>query len=240
MDENNEQVETDLVPGLFNTHLCTIASKLANKFKDDDTNAPFFDTLNEVIEDLVFVPITVDEVNNLIKGIETHKISAIEKITSKLLKDSLEVLVPQLTYLFNCSVTTSAFPEKWKIANVVLIYKGGSRNNVNNFRPISLLPTPGKLLEKAIHSRIYEHLEKNNILTDSQWGFRPERSTTLASTKLIDNILKYLNNKEHVGIIYVDIQKAFDMINHNILLTKLNNYGIRGPVLGWLTNYLTG
>lgn len=184
-------------------------------------------------------PITANEVHNLVKKIEIHKSSAIDKISSKLLKDSLEVLIPQLTHLFNCSVFTSTFPEKWKIANVVLIHKGGLKDNVNNFQPISLLPVPGKLLEKIIHARIYEYLERNNILTDSQWGFRPNRSTTLASAKLIENIYKYLNAKEHVGIIYIDLQKAFDLINHSILIAKLEGYGLTDPILSWLHNYLS-
>lgn len=165
------QIPPEKVPDTFNTHLCTIASTLTCKFAN--VQVPFYDTISTVMEELLFSPITVNEVFALIKGIEIHKSSAIGKISSKLLKDSLEVLAPQLTHLYNCSITTSIFPDKWKTANVVLIHKGGNKNDVNNFRPISLLPIPGKMFEKLMHGRILDHLEKNDILTDVQWGFRP-------------------------------------------------------------------
>lgn len=120
----NEPIDPQKVPGTFNDHLCTIASTLAKRFEHN--TIPFFDTINNVLSELNSSPISPNEVHDLVQKIEIHKTSAIDKLSSKLLKDSLEVLIPQLTYLFNCSILTSTFPNKWKIANVVLIHKGGN------------------------------------------------------------------------------------------------------------------
>lgn len=167
----SERIEPGKVPDTCNNHLCSIASKLTIKF--DKKTIPFLETVNDVMEEMIDGQITLNEVHDHVKKIETHKTSAIDKIFSKFLKVSLEALIPQLTHLFNCSIATLVFPEKWKIANVVLIHEGGNKNDVNNFRPISLLPTPRKMLEKIIHGRIYAHLDNNNLLTDKQWGFAP-------------------------------------------------------------------
>lgn len=110
---------------------------------------------------------------------------------------------------------------------------------MNNHRPISLLPLPGKLLETLIHTRIYSHLEDQHLLTESQWGFRPGRSTQDAGTSLINIIMDGLNNKQHVGVVYVDLQKAFDSIDHSCLLQKMSMYGIKGPALDWCHSYLS-
>lgn len=230
--DTNEYISLDQIPNTFNNHLCSIAGKLTNRFSD--RNIPFMETINRTLDSMSMSPITTTEVYDLVKKIEIHKTSALENISSKLLKDSLEVLSPQLTHLFNSSIFTSIFPDKWKIANVVFIHKGGTRTDINNYRPISLLPTPGKMLEKIVHSRIYTYLDENDLITDSQWGFRPNRSTTIATAKLVEKIFNLLNSKEHVGVLYIDLQKAFDLIDHSLLLNKLSNYGITQPILGWM------
>lgn len=107
----------------------------------------------------------------------------------------MEVLQEQLTYIFNVSLSSNVFPKKWKVANVVVLH-GGDRCDVNNYRPISLIPIPGKLLEKIVHDCLYRYLEEHKILTDKQWGFRPNRSTTIATASLLENVLNNLNIKK--------------------------------------------
>ena len=107
------------------------------------------------------------------------------------------------------------------------------------YRPISLLPCISKILEKLVYKRLSSFLTLNNILNPSQFGFRKKFSTDFAIIKLLDKVIQSLSNKEHVIALFMDLSKAFDTIDHDILLYKLNNYGIRGIVLSWLKSYLS-
>ena len=126
------------------------------------------------------------------------------------------------------SILSGNFPTRLKYSIIKPVYKKGDRENVANYRPISLLTAFSKVFEKIIYDRLLKHIETNNILTDNQFGFRTFSSTDKASYKLIDGILDALNNKMMVGGIFCDLQKAFYCINYNILLTKLKFYGITG------------
>ena len=140
-----------------------------------------------------------------------------------LLKD--EISGP-LSILFNLSFTTGTFPDSLKIAKTIPIFKKGSKLLVSNYRPISLLSNVNKILEKLMYSRIYDFLTKFGILYDLQFGFRSRHSTSHALINIIDQINKSLDNKKSVCGLFVDFQKAFDTVNHSILLDKLKNYGI--------------
>ena len=148
-------------------------------------------------------------------------------------------ITTQLVYLFNMSFDTGVFPDDWKEATVIPLYKGGERTAVSNYRPISLLPLPGKLIEKVVHSKIVYFLEANGILTDKQNGFRKGFSTSSAVADLTDDFFSAINDSELSLAVFVDLRKAFDTVCHDILCKKLKKYGIRGKVLEWCRNYLT-
>jgi hypothetical protein len=120
------------------------------------------------------------------------------------------------------------------------MYKQGDRNDVANYRPISLLTSFSKVFEKITYDRLLQHITINNILVEEQFGFRTSSSTDKASYKLIDEILNALNNRMMVGGIFCDLQKAFDCVNHNILLTKLEFYGITGIAHKLIKSYPEG
>ena len=181
-----------------------------------------------------------DEVITLCREIEALKSSGIDDISSRLCKDAFAVLPDQLTHLFNCSLKTGIFPDAWKKANVVPIFKGGDREAVGNYRPISLLPLPGKILEKIVHSKISEFLEAYAFLTEHQGGFRKGFSTVSTIADLTDDIFTEINEGRTTLAAFVDLKKAFDTVNTEILLKKLTAAGITGRMLDWCTSYLTG
>ena len=149
-------------------------------------------------------------------------------------------LAPILQNIFQLSVDSSQVPEAWKNANVTAIYKKGSRAEAANYRPISLTSVASKLLEHIIHSHVMKHLEKHNILTDSQHGFRAKRSTETQLIRTIHDISKSLDKKEIVDMAILDFTKAFDKVPHKRLIHKLNYNGITGSIATWIETFLTG
>ena len=129
--------------------------------------------------------------------------------------------------------------QAWKHAIIIPLQKDGNSNDVNNLRPVSLLPLPGKILEKLIQEKLSHYLEFNNILDVKQGGFRPNHSTTDTAVKLTEDIYYAMNNKKATAVVYVDRRKAFDTVNHQILLKKLHKIVIGNNLKKWFQNYLT-
>ena len=179
-----------------------------------------------------------EEVLKLCKEISISKSSGISDIAAKIFKSAFLVLIPQLVYLFNLSFSTGNFPNRWKQATVIPLFKGGDRKLVGNYRPISLLPLPGKLIEKIAHNKLSSFLEEQGVLSDRQNGFRKGFSTASAVSDLTDDIFSATNESETTLAFFVDLRKAFDTVSHDILCKKISNYGLRGKVLGWCSNYL--
>ena len=147
-------------------------------------------------------------------------------------------MVEPLTHIYNLSIKTGIVPSQLKLSKVVPLYKKGDKSEPNNYRPISLLSIFDKILEKLIHKRLMHFINKNDILYENQFGFRPKHSTNLAVLELIDTIYQNLDKKHYVAGIYLDLKKAFDTVDHDILLHKLYIYGIRGKPWEWFKNYL--
>ena len=136
------------------------------------------------------------------------------------------------------SVVQSMFPDALKIARVIPLFKSGDKHVFTNYRPVSLLPQFSKILEKLFNNRLDSFIEKNCILSECQYGFRNSRSTYMALMDLIENICESIDKKKYVMGIFIDLKKAFDTIDHNILLNKLYHYGIRGISNDWIESYL--
>ena len=141
--------------------------------------------------------------------------------------------------ILNCSLNSGVFPERWKVAKIIPLFKGGDRECVSNYRPVSLLPLPGKLLEKIVHKRVVKFWDDNNFLSNEQGGFRKGHSTVSTIADLTDDLFKNINEGYTTIASFVDLSKAFDTDNTQILLNKLQHAGIRGNVLNWCIDYLS-
>ena len=157
----------------------------------------------------------------------------------KIIKLSYQSLIKPLTHIFNLSLTTGIVPNNLKIAKVIPLYKSKEKNLINNYRPVSVLTVFSKILEKLMYKRILNFTIKYGVLYSYQFGFQQNRSTKLALISLIDKITESLDEGNFVLWVFLDFRKAFDLVNHKILLEKLHCYGIRGIALKWICNYLT-
>ena len=152
------------------------------------------------------------------------------------MKDCAKAISGPLTHLINLSLKSGVVPSDWKVAKVTPIHKGGSKEDFNNFRSISVLPVLSKILEKTVHKQLLDYVE-NNLLSKHQFGYRKKRSTELATILLADNIRKDVNKGNLVGAVFVDLSKAFDTLSHSVLLRKLNLYGISQTSQKWFCDY---
>ena len=161
-------------------------------------------------------------------------------ITARLLKDVAPVIAKPITYLVNLTISTGLIPAEWKDTRVTSIFKSGARNDVNNYRPISVLPLVSKIMEYAIQVLFLAFLTEHDLLSDYQSGFRKTHSTETAVVYLTDYILEHMGRQMITGALFIDLKKAFDLVDHECLLFKLEEYcGVRGSSLDWFRNYLT-
>ena len=149
-----------------------------------------------------------------------------------------ELKIP-LMNIFSQSLSTRIFRDKVKIAKVSPIFKNGKKSIASNYRPISVLPCFSKILERIMYNRPYSYLTENNILFNKQFGFQAGHSTEHALLKLVDQISNTFSDKNYLLGIFIDLSKAFDTVDHKILIQKLERYGINGKNLSWFKKYLT-
>ena len=175
-----------------------------------------------------------------LKQLKRHKATGIDDLPSNLLKDTAQEISKPIAYIINLSQSTSIIPNEWKIAIVNPLHKSCDRENCDNYRPISILPVISKIMEKAVNSQLIEYLQTNNLLCSSQFGYRKNRSTELATTSHLDRIRKEADKGNMTGVVFIDLSKAFDTLGHSRLLAKLRSYGFEEVEIEWFTNYLFG
>ena len=182
---------------------------------------------------------TDEDILKCIKDIDISKSSAIEYLPSHIFKDVILHNPSRFIKIIRLCLDTGEIPDVWKIATVTPLPKGGDSNDVSNLRPISVLPIPGKILERLMHNKLSAHIEENQILTKFQGGYQKGKSTIDSISVLVDDILLNRNKGFFSLAAFIDIKKAFDSVNFTILLAKLKKYGIKNRSLTLIENYLS-
>ena len=188
--------------------------------------------------ELIIAHISEEEVLEIISSLP-NKATGPASIPLKYLKLVADLIITPLCHIINASFSTGIFPDVLKVAKVITIHKGGSTQELNNFRPISLLSIFDKIIEKLMDKRLYQFFEDNNVLYKKQFGFQKRHSTSHSLIEITETIKESIDNGKFGCGIFIDLKKAFDTVNHQILLTKLEHYGVRGTPLKWFESYLS-
>jgi len=184
-------------------------------------------------------PLTRSEITDAIKSLKIKKTPDMFGISTFFISKFPLTLSTPLLHVFNLSLMQGIVPQQLKVAKVIPIFKSGEVDCTDNYRPISLLPIFSKILERIVCNRLSTFLDVNNLLSNCQFGFRKDHSTVHPLSQFVNFIAEKLNNKEHALAIFCDIKKAFDCVNHSILIKKLYNLGIRDRELLWFQDYLS-
>jgi hypothetical protein len=229
-------------PKLINNAFCKYFTEVGSKFAAEipPPSEPFNKHMPPKSKTSLFMyPTDPEEINKITSSLKPKTSLGHDRISSKLIKLLSNSIKIPLSKIINKSLESGMVPHSWKIAKVIPIHKSKEKTKMNNYRPISLLPSLSKVLEKIVHHRLYQFLNMQDILYSRQFGFRPKHSTIHAVTNFIAHVQNAIEQNNLTVSVLLDLSKAFDTIDHKILLAKLDNYGVRGLALEWFRSYLS-
>ena len=223
----------------FNCHFANIGHDLARDIPSADTDTVPESYLISTNATFSFKSCSPNEVRKLLEKLDTKKSTGLDNLPSRMLKIAAGVLAPSLAFLFNQSISSGIVPTEWKLARVTPIFKKGKRQDVNNYRPISIIPAVAKVFERIIYDQFFKYLNDNDLLVNCQSGFRSLHSTLTSLLEASNSWSVNIDNGLINGVIFIDLKKAFDTIDHKILLRKLASYGIDHRAKKWFDSYLS-
>lgn len=233
-----------LVADAFNEYFVGVTESLADANRSTNSSQTFKSNYTVVASKIgtksfFMFPITTSEIINAISSISNKNSIGTDGISIEFLRECMYSLLAPLEILFNLSVVEGCFPDQLKTAIIVPIFKSGLSTIIANYRPIAILSVISKLLELIVKNRVIEYLLTNKFFSDRQFGFLPGRSTDGALLSHLTDVVSSLERNSVTVSLYLDISKAFDTVDHSILLDKLQKYGFRGTILHWFSSYLS-
>ena len=235
----SEVTDSQQIANIFNDYFCNVAENLKQEnglARSADQVTRTETTDSRCRKSMQLEDSSPSEIIEIVKGLKNKCTSDMSVIP---LKKVSYILAPVISCLVSSSLQQGVFPHKLKIAKVIPLHKSGSRAEVSNYRPISLLSCFSKIYEKIMQTRLLSHLKSEKILVDSQYGFRAGHSCEHALLEAQYHIQKALERKQVTALLLLDYSKAFDMVDSSILLRKLEHYGVRDIALSWFRSYLT-
>ena len=235
-----EIVNRQEISNTMNEYFCSVGKDLASKIEDAPN--PMLTgkyNLNPNNKRFNFRPIVVQDIRDAMGKIKTSKSLGSDNISSYFIKLATPYIENALVFMFNTSLETSQFPDCWKYARITPIFKEGDRAERSNYRPISVLPVISRLFEKLVFNQLYEYLVKNKLIHPGQSGFLKLHSTLACLLKNTDDWYSGLDTGQMVGTVFIDLKKAFDTVDHDLLCKKLEHYGVQQRELSWFQSYLS-
>ena len=223
----------------FNNFFVNVGPSLANQIIEPIDKQGWKETFVEQNTQSIFIKsVNENEIISIVNKLKNKKSTDSTGIDMSIIKSIIHTIAAPFTHICNLSFLTGIFPTEMKTAKIIPIHKAGDSHEFTNYRPISLLSQFSKILEKLFVTRLDSFFDKHQLLSNNQYGFRSGRSTSMAVMEVVEAISKGIENKEFAVGVFIDLKKAFDTIDHGILLQKMERYGVRGVANDWLKSYL--
>ena len=225
----------------FGQYYATMGADLARKIPESKKKVQeYVHFIPRTLNSLAVGRVEYTDIEEIFSALPAKMSSGHDGISNQFLKQLNSSISYPLSIIFNQSLSNGVFPEKVKLAEIVPLFKGKEEDMVVNYRLVSLLMTISKVLGKIMYNRMYGFLSRNNIFFDSQYSFRSKRSCEHAIMEMVGHVLQAKNEGKHSMGVFLDLSKAFDPLDHPVLIAKLERYGIRGNMLDWFKSYLSG
>ena len=240
--ENNMIDEKIEIADCFNCHFINIGQTVQESIVtlDDHGQNDSHPVMHTVVpgDGFHFDLVNEEQVLNVIKNLKDKKACGPDNVPAEFWKIVMTYILKPLTYIINLSFEQGVVPLQWKMSRVTPVFKSGKKSDMNNYRPISILSAIAKIVEKLVFDQLYGYMDQNGIISCNQSGFRPKHSTMTSLLNVTEDWLDSLDKGNLVGVVTLDLKKAFDTVDHSILLNKLRLIGLNVMSLQWFSSYL--